>query len=377
MRAIRTIDVASDATISVRRSRIPPLYSLCGATILVILLSCAPWLLSSANVSILQNFFILVIMATMWNLLAGYAGMVSIGQQGFIGLGAYATLYFALKGVNPFVAVPLAILTVAAISVPITYLLLRLRGGYFSVATWVVADSTLLLILSFTYLGGGTGAALPGMANLTPTQLNHDRYFSTWIVALIVVIATYVLLRSRLGLVLSSVRDNEVASRSSGTKVTSTRRMVFIVAAAGCAAAGAVLAISQGFIQPNSSFSLSWTADMLFVTMIGGLGTIEGPILGCVIFIALQQWLQNWGAWYLIIFGAVAVAVAIWQPRGIWGMLRDRFHIELLPVGYRVLDSRQAPEPSSSPLAALRRHRARKAASITVPEPSDSPEQIH
>jgi branched-chain amino acid transport system permease protein len=376
VRSTRSFDVAGDAVVSVKRSRISARYTVSGAGVLVGLLSCAPWLLSSANVSILQNFLILVIMATMWNLLAGYAGMVSIGQQGFIGLGAYATLYFALKGVNPFVAVPLAILTVAAISVPITYLLLRLRGGYFSVATWVVADSILLLILSFTYLGGGTGAALPGMSNLTPTQLNHDRYFTTWIVALIVVIATYVLLRSRLGLVLSSVRDNEVASRSSGTKVTSTRRMVFIVAAAGCAAAGAVLAISQGFIQPTNEFNLSWTADMLFVTMIGGLGTIEGPILGSVIFIALQQWLQNWGAWYLIIFGAVAVAVAIWQPRGLWGMLRDRFNIELLPVGYRVLDSRRPPETPSRPFAARRRRRAQSRGASTDGDSSDHAAQI-
>jgi len=377
VRSTRALELAGDAVVSIRRSRISPLYTLSGAAVLVILLSCAPWILSSANVSILQNFFILVIMATMWNLLAGYAGMVSIGQQGFIGLGAYATLYFALKGVNPFVAIPLAIVTVAAISVPITYLLLRLRGGYFSVATWVVADSALLLILSFTYLGGGTGAALPGLVNLTPTQLNHDRYFSTWIMALVVVIATYLLLRSRLGLVLSSVRDNEVASRSSGTKVTSTRRMVYIVAAAGCAAAGAVLAISQPFIQPTNEFSLSWTAEMLFVTMIGGLGTIEGPILGSVIFIALQQWLQNWGAWYLIIFGAIAVAIAIWQPQGLWGTIRRRFNFELLPVGYRVLDSRQVAEATSSPFAALQRRREQRAAAKSTAQAVAPSDQIH
>ena len=96
------------------------------------------------------------------------------------------------------------------------------------------------------------------------------------------------------------------------------------------------MAISQPFLQIGNEFNLQWAAEMLFASMIGGLGTIEGPILGCVIFFVLQQSLQNFGAWYLIIFGAVAVGVAIWQPRGIWGFIRDTFHFELLPVGYRV-----------------------------------------
>ena len=348
MKRLGNLQQGDQSSVRIRRGQLNPLYTLIGAVVLSVLLTWAPWILPAADVSILQNFFILVIMATMWNLLAGYAGMVSIGQQGFIGLGAYAVLYFAIKGVNPFVAIPLAIIVCAIIAIPVTYLLLRLRGGYFSIATWVVANTAMLLILSFTLLGGGTGAALPGLVNLSPNELNHDRYLSTWFVALIVIVATYLLLRSRLGLVLSSVRDNEVASRSSGTKVTSTRRMIFIVAAAGCGAAGAVLAISQPFIQPGNEFSLSWTAEMLFVSMIGGLGTIEGPILGSIIFFALQQWLQNWGAWYLIIFGAVAVAIALWQPRGLWGIVRDRFHFELLPVGYRVEGPSHEPAPLSS-----------------------------
>jgi branched-chain amino acid transport system permease protein len=320
----------------VERSTYSPLYTLLGTIIIAIFFSAAPWILAASWVSILSNFFILVIMATMWNLLAGYAGMVSIGQQGFVGLGAYATLYFAIKGMNPFVAIPFALIVCAILAYPITYLLFRLRGGYFAVATWVIADSAMLIILSVALLGGGTGKYLPGLSNLSPTQLDHDTYLATWFVALVVVVATYFILRSRLGLVLSSLRDNETAARSSGAKVTSTRRLIYVIAAAGCGAAGAVLAISQPFVQPGNAFNLNWAAEMLFVTMIGGLGTIEGPILGCVIFFVLQQSLQNLGAWYLIIFGSLAVIIALWQPRGLWGAIRDIFHFELLPVGYRV-----------------------------------------
>src|SRR6202453_3000307 len=318
----------SRGLVDVDRSTFSPAYSVIGTVIIFGFFTAAPWILAASWVSVLSNFFILLIMATMWNLLAGYAGMVSIGQQGFVGLGAYATLYFAIKGVNPFVAIPLAIIACAILAYPITYLIFRLRGGYFAVATWVIADSAMLVILSIALLGGGTGKYLPGLTNLSPAQLDHDTYLATWFVAFVVVVATYFILRSRMGLVLSSMRDNETAARSAGARVTSTRRLIYVIAAAGCGAAGAVLAISQPFVQPTNAFSLNWAAEMLFASMIGGLGTIEGPIIGCVIFFALPQWLQDLGAWYLIIFGVVAMMIALFLPRGIWGAIRDKTHVE-------------------------------------------------
>lgn len=327
-------------SVKIRRSTHSPLLNLIGLAIVVGLLSAAPWIVSQSLASILMNFFILLTMATMWNLLAGYAGMVSIGQQAFVGLGAYATLYFAIKGMNPFVTIPLAALVCGIVAFPITYLLFRLRGGYFSIATWVIADTAMLIIGTITFFGGGTGHLVPGLSNLSPTALTDAEYLATWIVAFFAILGTYLLLRSRLGLVLASMRDNEVASRSSGSRVTSARRMVFVVASAGCGAAGAVLAISQPFVQPGNEFSLQWAAEMIFVTMIGGMGTIEGPIVGSIIFFVLQQSLQQQGAWYLIIFGTVAMVVAIWQPRGLWGAFREKFHIELLPVGHWVREAK-------------------------------------
>jgi branched-chain amino acid transport system permease protein len=325
--------VGSDL-IAVRRSTHSSTLTLIGAIVMIGVLTGAPWIFPASFVTILMNFFILVSMATMWNLMAGYAGMVSIGQQAFVGLGGYATLYFALKGMSPYVAIPFSALTTGIIAIPITYLLFRLRGGYFSIATWVIADTAGIIIGTIALFGGGTGRPVPGFTNFSPTQIANNAYLACWLVALAVIAGTYFLLRSRLGLVLSSIRDNEISARSSGVKVTSSRRLVFIIAAAGCGAAGAVLAIAQPYVQVSNEFNIQWAAEMLFVSMIGGLGTIEGPIVGCVIFFALQQTLQSYGAWYLIIFGSLAVIVAIWQPRGLWGAFRDKFHIELLPVGY-------------------------------------------
>jgi branched-chain amino acid transport system permease protein len=324
------------ASITVRRSTQSPIFTFVGVIGLVIALTAAPWIFPQAFVSILVNFFVLLIMATMWNLLAGYAGMVSIGQQAFVGLGGYGVLYFAIKGVSPFLAVPLAAIVGAVIALPITFLLIRLRGGYFAIATWVVADTAMIIIGTVALLGGGTGKLVPGFTSLSPSQLNHYAYLETWLVALVVLVGTYLLLRSRTGLVLAAIRDNEVAARSSGIDVVRARRLIFVIAAAGCAAAGAVLTLSQTYVQPTNEFSLQWAAEMLFVSMIGGLGTIEGPILGCIIFFGLQQTLAQQGAWYLVILGSVAIVVALWQPRGLWGAVRDKFGIELLPVGHWV-----------------------------------------
>ena len=324
------------ASITVRRSTQSPIYTFVGVIGLVVALTAAPWIFPQAFVSILVNFFVLLIMATMWNLLAGYAGMVSIGQQAFVGLGGYGVLYFAIKGVSPFLAVPLAAIVGAVIAIPVTFLLIRLRGGYFAIATWVVADTALIVIGTVSLLGGGTGKLVPGFTSLSPSQLNHYAYVATGLVALVVLLGTYLLLRSRTGLVLAAIRDNEVAARSVGIDVVRARRLIFVIAAAGCAAAGAVLTLSQTYVQPTNEFSLQWAAEMLFVSMIGGLGTIEGPILGCIIFFGLQQTLAQQGAWYLVILGSVAIIVALWQPRGLWGAVRDRFGIELLPVGHWV-----------------------------------------
>jgi branched-chain amino acid transport system permease protein len=148
------------------------------------------------------------------------------------------------------------------------------------------------------------------------------------------VAGVYFLLRSRTGLVLTAIRDDETAARSSGVKVGFARALVFVVAAIGCGAAGGVLAIQQLQVQPSSVFSVQWTAEMAFAVIIGGLGTIEGPIIGTIVYMVLQQTLQHENAWYLIILGIVAIAVTLFARRGLWGTLEERLSIRLLPTGY-------------------------------------------
>jgi ABC-type branched-subunit amino acid transport system permease subunit len=293
-----------------------------------------PYAVYSGTTDTLVNLFILLTLASMWNLLAGYAGLVSVGQQAFIGLGAYIVLFLALHGVSPFVAIPFAAVGCAVLAFPISLLVLRLRGGYFAIATWVVADTCQLIVSRSSTLGGGTGAGVAGLSGVDPTLLTAYTYWAALAVAVIALAATYLLLRSRLGLVLTAVRDNEVGARSLGARVLRAKRLVYLAAAAGCGAGGALLAVSQLNVQPASVFSVEWSAQMIFVTVIGGIGSIEGPIIGAVLFFALQQTLAQYGAWYLMILGGVAILVAIWLPRGIWGFISAHTKIRPFPVGY-------------------------------------------
>ena len=293
-----------------------------------------PYAVYSGTTDTLVNLFILLTLASMWNLLAGYAGLVSVGQQAFIGIGAYIVLFLALHGVSPFVAIPFAAVGCAVLAFPISLLVLRLRGGYFAIATWVVADTCQLIVSRSSTLGGGTGAGVAGLSGVDPTLLTAYTYWAALAVAVIALAATYLLLRSRLGLVLTAVRDNEVGARSLGARVLGAKRLVYLAAAAGCGAGGALLAVSQLNVQPASVFSVQWSAQMIFVTVIGGIGSIEGPIIGAVLFFALQQTLAQYGAWYLMILGGVAILVAIWLPRGIWGFISGHTKVRPFPVGY-------------------------------------------
>jgi branched-chain amino acid transport system permease protein len=322
------------------------------AVVLVAGLASLPYLVYSGTTDTLVNLFILLTMASMWNLMAGYAGLVSVGQQAFVGLGAYFVLIFAQNGFQPFVALPLAAIACAAVALPASWLLFRLRGGYFAIATWVVADVCQLVISRFSSLGGGTGQALPGLAGWDPVFLTAATYWAALAVVVVAVATVYLLLRRRVGLSLTAVRDNETGARSVGVRVARTQRLVYLVAALGCGAAGGLLNISQLNVEPTSAFAVQWSAAMIFVTVIGGIGTIEGPILGTAIYFVLQQTLSDYGSWYLIVLGVVAVAVAIWAPRGLWGLLADRIGLRLFPVGYWLWsDTDQAGTPKTATLA--------------------------
>jgi len=339
------------ASVRVTRSRRSVLWAGMVAIAGVAVLAYLPYLVYSSTTSLLDQFFLLLIMASMWNLLAGYAGLVSVGQQAFIGLGAYFVVILGMHGLSPFASIPIVTVAGAVIGLVFWWLVSRLRSGYFAITMWVIASVCMLVIIQVSSLGGGTGIAVPGLTQ-SPKLLSAYTYWVTLVVTVVAIAAIYLLLRSRLGLALTAIRDDETGARSVGARVSSVQRLVFLVAAAGCAAAGALYAIDQQFIVPTAAFSVYFTAEMIFITIIGGIGTIEGPIIGTVVFFVLQQTLSSAGTWYWIVLGLVAIAVAIWAPRGIWGLFADRTGVRLFPVGYWLWPA-GADQRGSNPLLRL------------------------
>jgi branched-chain amino acid transport system permease protein len=305
-----------------------------GALVVVAVLALFPFFLGPGTSSIMVQAFIILTLASMWNLLAGYAGLVSVGQQAFVGLGAYFVLILNIHNLSMFTALPIAAVGCGVAALPMWWLVSRLRSGYFAIATWVLATTVLLIIEKFPSIGGGTGLSLPHTPNLSSAVLEAYTYWIGLAVTVLALIAVYLLLRGRLGLVLTAIRDDEVAARSSGARVGLARMLVFVVAGIGCGAAGALLAVSQLIVQPSAVFSVQWTAEMAFAVIIGGLGTIEGPILGTIVYMILQQTLASYNAWYLIVLGLVAMILALFARRGLWGLIDDHLHVRLFPVGY-------------------------------------------
>jgi branched-chain amino acid transport system permease protein len=327
---------------SIRRSTRTSRLSLVGLAVACVILGYLPFGAGQGTTNLLVDFFILMTLGVTWNMLAGYAGLVSVGQQAYIGLGAYGVLWLAQHGVEPFVALPIAAAFCAVASAPISWLVFRLRGGYFAIGTWAVADVLFLLTIRDSALGGGTGTNIPGLNGLDPTVLGAYTYWAALVVAIIALLGGYLLLRSRVGLALTAVRDNEGAARAVGVRVDGAKRVVYFAAALGAGAAGGLVAISQLNVQAQNVYGVQWSAYMIFVVLIGGIGTLEGPIIGTIVFFVLQRTLADYGGWYLIIVGSLAVVMAMFMRHGLWG-IAARFGIKLFPVGYNVVTAPDRP----------------------------------
>lgn len=320
----------------VTRSTTVARLALAGFAVATLVLAAAPLLFLDSVLRTMVQFFYLLALAQSWNLLAGYAGLVSIGQQAYIGLGAYAVLTFTnILGVNVFLAVVLAAVVAAALSLLTSAFVFRLRGGYFAIGTWVVAEVYRLLVANTQRLGGGSGATI-AVAGVDRQLRTFVTYWIAFAVGLGSVVLVFLLLRSSLGLALLAVRDREDAAPTLGISVLRTKVLVYVIASTVCGLTGAVIYLSLLRVQPSATFSVNWTAFMIFAVVIGGLGTVTGPIVGTLVYFVLQQYLSDLGSVYLIILGVVSIVVMLWAPEGLWGLVVKRWGFELFPVRLRV-----------------------------------------
>ena len=313
----------------------------CAASLLA--LTAAPFWGGRDDLQLLSEVYTYVALASLWNLLAGYAGLVSVGQQAYVGLGAYVLFAFAiLAGLSPLWAIPLAGIIAAIVAMPVAGLVFRLRGHYFAIGTWIIAEVFRLLASQVSVLGGGSGISLPASLVIAIASTRQWRDFIEYWIALALVVAVLalilLLLRSRYGLALKAIRDSELAAACNGIDVLRTKVLVYIITAAATAMVGAFIFLQRLRISPDAAFSVNdWTAFVIFITVIGGIGRIEGPIVGTIVFFALRQTLADLGTLYLLTLGAVAILVMLMAPKGIWGLIVESFGWQVFPLERSVI----------------------------------------
>ena len=236
-----------------------------------------PWWATAGNIRDVVQLCCYIAVAQMWNLLAGYGGLVSVGQQTFIGVSAYTMFSMAqLWGINPFLAVVLCLVAPAIVAVPTYALLHRLDGPYFAIGTWVVAEVFRLATSVFPYVNSGAGMSLRVMTDYSAYERAIGISLLCALLLLVTIGGSYWLLRSRYGLALTAIRDNPVAAASQGVNVGRLRFLIWIGAAVGTGFAGAIYFMAQLRITPPSAYDPNWANIAIFIVMVGGLGSLEG-----------------------------------------------------------------------------------------------------
>jgi len=337
---------AAEETVRVERAtKASRIFAVLAAIALVALIS-LPWWGDAGDMRLIAEMAYYVALAQLWNLLAGYAGLVSVGQQAFVGLGGYMLFYLTgVWNINVYLAVLIAAPFAGLMAIPVSFAVFRLRGAYFAIGTWVVSEVFALLASLITVLGAGSGLSLT-----VPIlqEISSDRdirgtilYLMTLGASLFVVGVVYFLLRSRHGLALTAIRDSEPASASLGVNTFRTKFIVYVATAACTGLIGALIFLQKLRISPEAGFSINdWTVVVIFMVVIGGIGTIEGPFIGMLIYIFLREWLADYGTYYLILLGLIAIVIMLKAPSGIWGWVTQRYNVQLFPVGRRLILAR-------------------------------------
>ncbi|HRI17170.1 MAG TPA: branched-chain amino acid ABC transporter permease [Burkholderiaceae bacterium] len=305
---------------------------------LVLVAASMPWWAESSWMRDFVEIACYFIFAMMWNLLAGYGGMVSIGQQAFFGLGGYTMLVLGnFAGFNPFVAVPLAALASALVAVPVSWVAFRLQGGYFAIGTWVISEVFRLSFANLSVVGGGSGTSLTALRGIDKATRESTTFWMALACVVASIALVYLFLRSKQGLALLAIRDNEFAAESQGIAVRRMKLAVYVVAALGAGLAGALYFVGNLRISPDAAFSVNWTAFAIFMVVIGGIGRIEGPLVGALVFFLLNKFFSDYGTWYLLGLGLLAIVVTIYFKQGLWGYAQQRWGWSLFPTQRRLV----------------------------------------
>jgi branched-chain amino acid transport system permease protein len=209
----------------------------------------------------------------------------------------------------------------------------------------VIAEVAQLVVSNNSSVGGGSGVSL-SVSGYDISSRQQTTYWIALVLGVGSVLVVYAVLRSRLGLALQAIRDDERGARGLGTDVYRAKFAVYLVAALWTGFAGATYYLANLRVQPTAAFSVAaWTAPIIFIVVIGGLGTIEGPIIGAVVYYVLRDRFADQTTWYFIALGVIAIVVAVRFKRGVWGTIAHRFDLRLFPVQRRLVTTGGRDDP--------------------------------
>lgn len=281
----------------------------------------------SNTMRIMLSIFLYTVLGSMWNLMSGYTGMTSLGQQSFIGLSGYSLcVVTATYGLSMWLGLIVGGVLSAVLALILALILFRMRGMYFAIATWVTAEALKLFFTSWKFVKMGAGMTVK--ARPYPTTANI--YFIALTLAVIAVLVVYLVLRSRTGLGLNAMRDDADAASSVGVNIFKSKLFCFVICGFFSGLAGGVFYLNQGSIFPSGGFGIQWTVATVFIVIIGGIGTIEGPILGAVIYVLLSEYLDKYPGYSMIILGIIAIIMIVALPYGIMGTLERKLHFQFV-----------------------------------------------
>lgn len=269
-------------------------------------------------------FFIFLAAANMWNLLAGFSGLLALCPAAFIGLAGYTMTILTWLAIPFYVGVIAGGVTAALFAMLISFSVFRMKGIYFAIGTLVVPAILRLVFLRWRPVGGelqggGAGYMVKGASGV-PSEIT---YWLGLAIGLISIILIAVILRSKFGFGLAAIRDNDVSAASSGINVFRLKLYSFIIAAFVMGMAGAIFYAYQGYIEPNSAFDINWLMIVLLATVIGGIGLEWGPFVGTIIVVILEFQLARYAGISLLIQGVILVIIMLVAPQGILGFIRN------------------------------------------------------
>lgn len=287
------------------------------AGLLAVLVMAGPLYLSPYGLVVCFGLFIAIILAEAWNLVGGIAGQFAMGNAAFVGMGSYVTALMLLNSDLPlpviFVCSGVLACGVAAIS---ALLFLRMRAAYFSVATLGLALAALAWTITWPYAGATAGLYLPNDVALDDDVL----YWIAGALTILTVAGAALLLSRPFGISLMALRDDEAAAAELGVNPLVAKTVIMALSGLITGLAGSLIAVQKLTIEPYSAFSITWTFNMIVMSVIGGLGRVGGPTLGAIFVFGLQQLLQSFPVWNQLVTSVALIAIIRFAPGGLWSI---------------------------------------------------------